>query len=104
MRVHVPGDKSLTQRALILSALAEGESRISGLLFGGDAESTANALRALGAGIPPIPSDGSEITVQGVGLGGLRSPGSKLEGKRRAPIVDKVGGQPPLFHTSTLDR
>lgn len=79
MRVHVPGDKSLTQRALILSALAEGESRISGLLFGGDAESTANALRALGAGIPPIPSDGSEITVQGVGLGSLRSPGSQLD-------------------------
>jgi 3-phosphoshikimate 1-carboxyvinyltransferase len=75
----VPGDKSLTQRALILSALAEGESRISGLLFGGDAESTANALRALGAGIPQIPSDGSEITVQGVGLGGLRSPGSQLD-------------------------
>lgn len=79
MRVHVPGDKSLTQRALILSALAEGESRISGLLFGGDAESTANALRALGAGIPQIPSNGSEITVQGVGLGGLRSPGSQLD-------------------------
>lgn len=79
MRVHVPGDKSLTQRALILSALAEGESRISGLLFGGDADSTANALRALGAGIPQIPSDGSEITVQGVGLGGLRSPGSQLD-------------------------
>jgi len=79
VRVHVPGDKSLTQRALILSALAEGESRISGLLFGGDAESTANALRALGAGIPQIPSDGSEITVQGVGLGGLRSPGSQLD-------------------------
>ncbi len=79
MRVHVPGDKSLTQRALILSALAEGESRVSGLLFGGDAESTANALRALGAGIPQIPSDGSEITVQGMGLGGLRSPGSQLD-------------------------
>jgi len=79
VRVHVPGDKSLTQRALILSALAEGESRISGLLFGGDAESTANALRALGAGIPQIPSDGSEITVRGVGLGGLRSPGSQLD-------------------------
>ena len=79
MRVHVPGDKSLTQRALILSALAEGESRISGLLWGGDAESTADALRALGTGIPPIPSDGGEILVQGVGLGGLRSPGSQLD-------------------------
>ena len=79
MRVHVPGDKSLTQRALILSALAEGESRISGLLWGGDAESTANALRSLGAGIPQIPSDRGEITVQGVGLEGLLNPGSELD-------------------------
>ena len=79
MTVHVPGDKSLTQRALILSALAEGESRISGLLWGGDAESTATALRALGAGIPELPSDGGEIVVQGVGLTGLRSPKSELD-------------------------
>ena len=48
MRVRVPGDKSLTQRALILATLAEGESCISGLLFGGDASSTAGALRKLG--------------------------------------------------------
>ena len=79
MRVQVPGDKSLTQRALILSALAEGESRISGLLCGGDAESTAGALRALGAGIPEIPADRGAIRVQGVGLGGLRSTGSQLD-------------------------
>ena len=49
VKVSVPGDKSLTQRALILAALAEGESRLSGLLHGGDAESTAGALRALAA-------------------------------------------------------
>ena len=79
MKVHVPGDKSLTQRALILSALAEGESRISGVLWGGDAESTATALRALGAGIPILPPDGSEIVVRGVGLTGLRSPKSELD-------------------------
>ena len=45
LTVRVPGDKSLTQRALILSTLADGESRLSGLLPGGDAESTAGALR-----------------------------------------------------------
>ena len=79
MRVTVPGDKSLTQRALILAALAEGESRLSGLLFGGDAESTAGALRALGAKIGALPSDGSEIVVLGVGLSGLRTPAAELD-------------------------
>src|SRR6185503_19163918 len=45
VKVTVPGDKSLTRRALILASLAEGESRLSGLLYGGDAASTAAALR-----------------------------------------------------------
>ncbi len=71
MRVTVPGDKSLTQRALILASLAEGESRIAGLLHGGDAASTAAALRCLGAGIGVLPPDGSEIVVEGVGFTGL---------------------------------
>jgi 3-phosphoshikimate 1-carboxyvinyltransferase len=71
VRVIVPGDKSLTQRALILASLAEGESRLSGLLYGGDAASTAAALRCLGAGIGVLPPDGGEIVVQGVGFDGL---------------------------------
>lgn len=79
MKVSVPGDKSLTQRALILAALAEGESRLSGLLHGGDAESTAGALRALGVDVGPLPSDGSEISIRGVGLDGLRSPAAELD-------------------------
>ncbi|MDX1646705.1 MAG: 3-phosphoshikimate 1-carboxyvinyltransferase [Longimicrobiales bacterium] len=77
--VRVPGDKSLTQRALILAALAEGESRLSGLLHGGDAESTAGALRALGVDIPPLPSDGGEIRIRGVGRSGLREPRGPLD-------------------------
>ena len=79
LRIRVPGDKSLTQRALILAALADGESRLSGLLYGGDAESTAKALRALGVEVPPLPLDGSEIRVSGVGLRGLRAPSSALD-------------------------
>jgi 3-phosphoshikimate 1-carboxyvinyltransferase len=67
----VPGDKSLTQRALILASLAEGESHLSGLLYGGDAASTAAALRCLGAGIGVLPPDGSEVLVEGVGFAGL---------------------------------
>ncbi|MGB1658832.1 MAG: 3-phosphoshikimate 1-carboxyvinyltransferase, partial [Longimicrobiales bacterium] len=74
MRIRVPGDKSLSQRALIVAALAEGTSRISGLLRGGDAESTAGALRALGVRLPAIPVDGSEMLIDGVGLDGLRAP------------------------------
>jgi 3-phosphoshikimate 1-carboxyvinyltransferase len=79
MIVRVPGDKSLTQRALIMSALAEGRSRLSGLLWGGDAASTAGALRAMGAGIPELPADGGAFTVQGVGLRGLRPPPEPLD-------------------------
>jgi 3-phosphoshikimate 1-carboxyvinyltransferase len=79
VRVRVPGDKSLTQRSLILSALAEGESRLSGLLHGGDAESTAGALRALGAGIGALPSDDSDLRVRGVGLTGLSTPARELD-------------------------
>jgi 3-phosphoshikimate 1-carboxyvinyltransferase len=79
VRIRVPGDKSLTQRALILASLAHGRSRLSGLLSGGDASSTAGALRALGADIDAVPTDGSEILVEGRGLSGLQSPGSPLD-------------------------
>jgi 3-phosphoshikimate 1-carboxyvinyltransferase len=79
VRVHVPGDKSLTQRALILAALSDDESHLSGLLHGGDVESTSGALRALGVDIPPLPRDGSSIRIQGVGLQGLESPPNALD-------------------------
>jgi len=79
MIVRVPGDKSLTQRALILASLADGVSRLSGLLYGGDASSTAGALRALGAEIGDLPADGSEVLVRGVGLGGLHRPVGSLD-------------------------
>ena len=50
-RLAVPGDKSISHRALMLSALAVGTSRIEGLLEGEDVLATAAALRAMGAGI-----------------------------------------------------
>lgn len=79
MKLRVPGDKSITQRALILAALADGESRLRGLLPAADPRSTAGALRALGATIPPIPDDGREIRVRGVGLRGFRAPAGPLD-------------------------
>ncbi len=79
MRIRVPGDKSLTQRALILASLADGESTLSGLLSGGDASSTAGALRSLGVDVGALPPDGRTLRVRGVGLGGLRDPGAPLD-------------------------
>ncbi len=79
VRIQVPGDKSLTQRALILAALAGGESRLAGLLHGGDAASTAGALRALGADVPALPADGGPLVVRGAGASGLRAPAGPLD-------------------------
>ena len=71
-RVAVPGDKSISHRALMLGALAVGRTEISGLLEGEDVLATAAALRAMGADIVRE-SDGRWI-VHGVGLGGLAEP------------------------------
>src|SRR3546814_7491402 len=49
--ITVPGDKSISHRALMLSALAVGESRVEGLLEGEDVTATAEAMRAMGADI-----------------------------------------------------
>ncbi len=77
--VLVPGDKSLTHRALMLSVLATGESRLSGLLSGADPQSTASVLRSLGADIPSFDGSGSEIRIRGLGLRGLRAPSRILD-------------------------
>ncbi|MDT8367681.1 MAG: 3-phosphoshikimate 1-carboxyvinyltransferase [Longimicrobiales bacterium] len=77
--LRVPGDKSLTQRAFILAGLAEGGSRLRGVLCGADSRSTAAAVRALGAGVPEVPSDGAEIRITGRGLGGWTSPAGPLD-------------------------
>ena len=70
--VAVPGDKSISHRALMFGALAVGRTEISGLLEGEDVFATAAALRAMGAAIERI-SDG-RWQVDGVGLGGLGEP------------------------------
>jgi 3-phosphoshikimate 1-carboxyvinyltransferase len=67
--IKVPGDKSLSHRALLLGAMAIGTSRISGLLEGADVLATATALRALGV---TVEREGEGIwRVEGVGVGGL---------------------------------
>ena len=75
-RIRVPGDKSISHRSLMFSALAIGRSRIAGLLDGEDVLATAAALRAMGA---TITREGDEWIVDGVGVGGLLQPPEALE-------------------------
>jgi len=77
--LSVPGDKSLTHRALMLAAAGRGESRLRGLLSGEDCRSTASVLRALGCGVPAPPADGGEIRVAGRGLAAWRAPADALD-------------------------
>jgi 3-phosphoshikimate 1-carboxyvinyltransferase len=76
--VQVPGDKSLTHRALMLAALASGRSRVRRPLVGGDTRSTADALRHLGCRIPSLDTT-PELVIDGVGLRGLREPDAHLD-------------------------
>ena len=76
--VRVPGDKSISHRALLFGAIAEGRTTIEGLLPAEDPISTASCLRAMGADISPV-ADGELITIDGVGLDGLKEPSEVLE-------------------------
>jgi 3-phosphoshikimate 1-carboxyvinyltransferase len=73
----VPGDKSMSHRALILGALAVGETRISGLLEGEDVLNTGRAVEALGAAIER--RGAGEWRVHGVGVGGFAEPKRALD-------------------------
>ena len=74
---RVPGDKSISHRAIMLGALAEGVTRVSGFLEGEDALATLTAFRDLGVEIER-PGE-SEVLVHGVGLRGLKAPRGPLD-------------------------
>ncbi|MEJ5978418.1 3-phosphoshikimate 1-carboxyvinyltransferase [Novosphingobium sp. PS1R-30] len=76
-RIRVPGDKSISHRSLMLSALAVGESRVTGLLEGEDVLSTAAAMRAMGADIQRTGE--GEWLIHGVGVGALLQPEAALD-------------------------
>ena len=76
-RARVPGDKSISHRALIFGALTVGETRISGLLEGEDVINTSKAMRALGAEVERV-AEGA-WRVHGVGVGGFRAPAGVLD-------------------------
>jgi len=74
---RVPGDKSVSHRSLMLSALAIGKTKITGLLEGEDVLATAAAMRAMGAEV--MRDDDGTWTVDGVGVGGLAEPASVID-------------------------
>ena len=80
-RAAVPGDKSISHRALIFGALAVGETRVTGLLEGEDVLRTAAAMRAMGAEAERLGdgANGSIWRVRGVGVGGFAEPADVLD-------------------------
>jgi 3-phosphoshikimate 1-carboxyvinyltransferase len=76
-RVRVPGDKSISIRAIILGALTVGETKISGLLEGEDVLNTAKALQALGARM--VRTGDRAWSIHGTGVGGFAQPAAALD-------------------------
>jgi 3-phosphoshikimate 1-carboxyvinyltransferase len=76
-QAQVPGDKSISQRALILGALAEGQTHITGLLESGDVHSTAGTLRGFGASLEQQAP--GRWTVTGTGVGNWKAPSQPLD-------------------------
>lgn len=74
--IRPPGDKSISHRALIFAAIADGPSRVRGVLESADVQATAGALRAMGADIPALSDD---FVVNGRGIASLHSPESALD-------------------------
>lgn len=93
--VRVPGDKSISHRALILGALADGESRVTGILDSADVRSTAGALRSLGAEVPEL---SGEMRLRGLGLRRLRGPATAIDcgnsGTSTRLLAGVVAGHP----------
>jgi len=103
-RIRVPGDKSISHRALMLGAIATGTTHIEGLLLGDDPRSTAACLRAMGATIAELNAD--SITITGTGLA-LQEPSTVLDagnsGTTMRLMLGLLASQPDRFFTVTGD-
>jgi len=75
--IAVPGDKSISHRAVLIGALCEGETRVRGFGRSADTESTIAAVRTLGVQVDEPADD--ELVVHGAGLRGLRPPGAPID-------------------------
>ncbi len=103
--LQIPGDKSISHRALMLGALATGETTIQGLLLGEDPRSTAACFTAMGAQISPLNSDLVKVT--GIGLGKIQEPIDILDagnsGTTMRLMLGILASHPDRFFTVTGD-
>ncbi|MBW4442318.1 MAG: 3-phosphoshikimate 1-carboxyvinyltransferase [Plectolyngbya sp. WJT66-NPBG17] len=104
-RIRIPGDKSISHRALMLGALAQGETIIRGLLLGEDPRSTASCFRSMGAEISELNTE--EVRVKGIGLGNLTEPIDVLNagnsGTTLRLMLGILASHPDRFFTVTGD-
>jgi 3-phosphoshikimate 1-carboxyvinyltransferase len=103
--IAIPGDKSISHRALMLGAIATGETIIEGLLLGEDPRSTANCFRAMGANISELNTE--KVIVQGIGIGNLKEPSDILNagnsGTTLRLMLGLLASHPGQFFTVTGD-
>lgn len=104
-RIRIPGDKSISHRALMLGAIAQGETRIQGLLLGEDPRSTAKCFQAMGVEVSNLEEEW--VTVRGVGLGNLQEPADVLDagnsGTTLRLMLGLLASHPDRFFTVTGD-
>jgi 3-phosphoshikimate 1-carboxyvinyltransferase len=88
--IAVPGDKSISHRALLVGAVCDGETRVEGFGRSADTEATIGAVRALGARVDELDVD--TVQIQGLGLRGLRSPGVPIDCANAGTLVRLLAG------------
>jgi 3-phosphoshikimate 1-carboxyvinyltransferase len=93
-RVQPPGDKSISHRYALLSAIADGKSTIRGYSTGGDCASTLACLRGLGVSVEQIGHDahGLQLTIDGRGLRGFTAPASPLDAGNSGSTIRMLAG------------
>jgi 3-phosphoshikimate 1-carboxyvinyltransferase len=103
--ISIPGDKSISHRALMLGAIASGETIIKGLLLGEDPRSTAKCFQAMGAKVSPLNSE--KVVVRGVGEELLQEPMDVLDagnsGTTMRLMLGLLASQPNKFFAVTGD-
>ena len=88
-QIKIPGDKSISHRAVMFGSLAKGDTKISGFLTGDDCMSTISCFRKLGI---DIDFDGENVTVHGKGLHGLTAPTETLDVGNSGTTIRLISG------------